>query len=127
MTRFYGVHTSLYTSLSVEHVNDLEHAIYCTITGQYAAARSMFESRLSNVKVVPVVSVERAELAYRQGRYKEIWETLEEVLPDVANEGTVHDMEDAPYRLMRIFHALAAIRYKGTVEHAKGEILRVRK
>lgn len=126
MARFYGVNTSLYTSLSAEHVSDLEHAIYCTITGQYATARSLFESRLSSVKVVPVVAIERAELAYRQGRYKEIWEILEEVLPDFPNEGTEHDIEDAPYHLMRILHALAAIRYKGIVEPAKREILRVR-
>ncbi|KAH7111195.1 CHAT domain-containing protein [Dactylonectria macrodidyma] len=127
MARFYGTNTSLYASLSPEHVDDLEHAVCYTITGQYTAARSLFESRLSSVKAIPVVAIERAELAYRQGRYKEIWETLEEVLPDSPSEGTEPDMEDAPYRLMRILHALAAIRYKGTVEPAKREILRIRK
>lgn len=126
MAKFYGVNTSLYTSLSAEHVSDLEQAIYCTMTGQYAAARSLFESRLSSVKAVPVVAIERAELGYRQGRFKEIWEMLEEVLPNLPNKDAEHDMEDAPYRLMRILHALAAIMYKGTVEPAKRETLRVR-
>lgn len=121
-----GTCTSLYSTLSAEHVGFLERAVHYTITGQYADARSIFESSLSGVRAIPVVAIERAELALRQSRYTEIWETLEIALAELPSEDAKTELEDASYRLMKLLHALAAIRHKGIVDPARYELLRVR-
>jgi len=121
-----GTCTSLYSTLSAEHVGFLERAVHCTITGQYADVRSIFDGSLSDVRTVPVVAIERAELALRQGRYKEIWETLETALAELPSEDATTDSEEASHRLMKLLHALAAIRHKGILDLARHEISRVR-
>ena len=91
--------------------------IYSTIIGDYARAHFIFKSDLSSCKNVPVVAIERAELALQQGRYKEIWETLDEALSNYSLEES--NTQGASYHAMSMFRALAAIRYKGSLEPAK--------
>jgi hypothetical protein len=122
--RYYGLNTSLYDTLQPVEVRTLERAIYCTTIGDYATAHSIFSHELSSCANIPVVAIERAELALLQGRYKEIWEVLDGVLAGLAPEDP--GLKNAPRRLMRMFHALGAIKYKGTLEPAKREIQRVR-
>ncbi|KAF2183986.1 hypothetical protein K469DRAFT_689723 [Zopfia rhizophila CBS 207.26] len=74
---------------------------------------------------MPVVVIERAELALQQGKYKEIWETLDGVLAKLPS--TARDPDDSSYRLMSLLHAMAAIKYKGTLEPAKEELSHVQK
>lgn len=122
--RYFGVNTSLYNTLRPNQIEALERAIYSTTIGDYATAHSIFGGELSRLKNIPVVAIERAELALQQGRYKEIWTTLDYALTDVPSEQS--GQGDASRRLMSMFRALAALKYKGILEPAKEELRRVR-
>jgi hypothetical protein len=122
--RYFGVNTSLYHTLPPNLVAALERAIYATSIGDYATAHSIFMGELSNFANVPVVAIERAELALLQGRHKDICETLDQALAYLSSQQLNIDLPSC--RLMSIFHALAAISCKGTLEPAKHEIRRVR-
>jgi hypothetical protein len=120
-SQYHGVNTSLYAGLHSQTVKELERAIYLGNIGHYDRARSIFDNELLWAKSVPVVAIERAELALRQGRFRESWDVLDKVLADISSN-SAPDADEGVSRLMRIFHAMAAINCKGTLELAKEEI-----
>ncbi len=125
VSTYYGLNSSLYGCSEPSVIQALERAIRLTDLGEFQRSRCIFDGELFQHRNVPVVAIERAELALRQGRHKEIWETLEQALED-SHWKVGSPLDEGACRLMRIFRALAAINYKGTLEPAKEEIGKTR-
>lgn len=71
MAAAWGIHTSLYSGLSKEHVKALEEAICARYSGHLALALTIFEERLPPAHTVAVIAIEKAELLQWMGHEKD--------------------------------------------------------
>lgn len=121
--RTFGVNSSLYANLNSSQVHALERAIHCTTIGDYPTAYSIFDGELAHESTtVPVVMIECAELRLQQGKYGEIWEILDDFIAKIPADARCAD--DSSHRLIRLLHAMAAMKFKGVLGPAKEELYR---
>jgi hypothetical protein len=85
---YWGIHTSLYSSLPPEAVQQLERAIWLKIAGLAEEARTTFENELKPFARVPVVAIEHADLEFEAGKWGRAWRILDSRLAQLrdANE-----------------------------------------
>ena len=84
----WGIHTSLYTSLSPQGIHDLEKAIRFQVRGDYAEASKTFSLLDESVSRHPVALIEHAVLHDRMGLVQEQLKLLNGVRgpPSARNE-----------------------------------------
>jgi len=120
--KYFGLNTSLYSTLDSETIEHLEKAIYFTRLCFYDEAQSIFEDKLSALKHIPVVIIEWAELFLLQLRLRDAINILESGFKASQDHDIDVDFDLTEYRLMRLFIGLCEIEGKGRLEGALQEI-----
>lgn len=119
---YWGIHTSLYSSLPPEAVQLLEQAIWLKIAGRAAEARATFEDALKPFAAVPVVAIEHADFELESGKWGRAWRILDSRLTELrdANE----DLDTPEHRLMALTWAMLGTRHRGDISSSAKEIER---
>lgn len=119
---YWGIHTSLYSSLPLEAVKQLERAIWFKISGLTNEARAIFDNELKSFAAVPVVAIEHADLELEAGKWGRAWRILNSKLLQLreAKEG----LESPEHRLMLLTWAMLGTRHQGDVTSSAIEIER---
>jgi hypothetical protein len=119
---YWGIHTSLYSSLPPEAVKQLERAIWLKISGLADEARAIFDNELSSLATVPVVAIEHADLELEAGKWGRAWRILNSKLAQLQDANG--DLEAPEYRLMALTWAMLGTRHRGDVTSSAIEIER---
>ncbi|KIL84889.1 hypothetical protein FAVG1_11759 [Fusarium avenaceum] len=119
---YWGIHTSLYSSLPPEATQQLERAIWFKISGLAEEARATFENELKPFATVPVVAIEHADLELELGKWGQAWRILNSKLEQLrdANE----DLDAPEHRLMALTWAMLGTRHRGDIRSSTREIKR---
>ncbi|EXK40610.1 hypothetical protein FOMG_07396 [Fusarium oxysporum f. sp. melonis 26406] len=119
---YWGIHTSLYSSLPLEAVKQLERAIWLKMSGLANEARAIFDNELKSFAAVPVVAIEHADLELEAGKWGRAWRILNSKLLQLreAKEG----LESPEHRLMLLTWAMLGTRHQGDVTSSAIEIER---
>ncbi|RBR23103.1 uncharacterized protein FIESC28_04098 [Fusarium coffeatum] len=119
---YWGIHTSLYSSLPPEAISQLERAIWLKISGLAGEARTTFENELKPFAKVPVVVIEHADFELEAGKWGRAWRILNSRLAQLrdANE----NLEAPEHRLMALTWAMLGTRHRGDVQSSAQEIER---
>jgi hypothetical protein len=120
--QYFGVNTSLYSTLDSEAIEHLEKAIFFTRLCFYDEAQSIFEHQLAALKHVPVVIIESAELYLQQFRLQDVIGILESGLKVAQDRYIDADFDSSEYRLMGILLGFCEINAKGRLERVLQEI-----
>lgn len=120
--KYRGIHASLYSSLPVEIIPDIERAIWLKMIGQVKAARAIFDHELEPFLKVPLVTIELADLEHESGRWGKAWRILDSAL---AYAKKIEKDLDAPeYRLMALTRAMLGTRHQGDLASSALEVER---
>jgi hypothetical protein len=117
-----GVHTSLYRSLPVETIPNIERAIWLKTIGQVNAARAIFNHELKPFMKFPLITIELADLEHESGRWGKAWRILNSGLA-YAKE-TEKDLDAPEYRLMALTRAMLGTRHRGDLASSALEVER---
>ena len=120
MQPYFGLNTSLYSSLDDCSIERLETAIVLTDRGAYDEAQRIFDGDLLPLKMLPVVVLGRAELEFKQYKVGRVFRTLDKALTHASKRGA--DLERAEFRLMSLTRAFAAFSHEGDYKPALEEI-----
>ncbi|KAI1017296.1 hypothetical protein LB505_001904 [Fusarium chuoi] len=119
---YWGIYTSLYSSLPPEAVKQLERAIWLKMSGLANEARAIFDNELGSFAAVPVVAIEHADLELEAGRWGRAWQILDSKLSQLRE--TKEDLESPEHRLMALTWAMLGTRHRGDVTSPAIEIER---
>lgn len=119
---YWGIHTSLYSSLPPEAIQQLERAIWLKIAGLAEEARATFENELKPFATVPVVAIEHADLELEAGKWGRAWRILDSKLIQLQDANV--DLEAPEHRLMALTWAMLGTRHRGDVTSSALEIER---
>ncbi|KAF5564939.1 hypothetical protein FNAPI_1907 [Fusarium napiforme] len=117
---YWGIYTSLYSSLPPEAVKQLERAIWLKMSGLANEARAIFDNELRPFAAVPVVAIEHADLELEAGRWGRAWHILDSKLSQLRE--AKEDFESPEHRLMLLTWAMLGTRHRGDVTSSKIEI-----
>ncbi|KAF5587026.1 hypothetical protein FPCIR_7702 [Fusarium pseudocircinatum] len=119
---YWGIYTSLYSSLPPEAVKQLEHAIWLKMSGLANEARAIFDNELRSFAAVPVVAIEHADLELEAGKWGRAWHILDSKLSQLRE--AKEDFESPEHRLMALTWAMLGTRHRGDVTSSAIEIER---
>jgi len=122
MSSFRGLYTSLYDSLPVDAIQDIERAIWHKMSGQGEDARAIFDCELKAYRSFSVVVIERADLELETGRWGAAWRILDSALRDLKEANA--DLDHPENRLMGLTWAMLGTRHRGDLASAAVEIER---
>ncbi|KAG9502322.1 hypothetical protein J7337_005149 [Fusarium musae] len=117
---YWGIYTSLYSSLPPEAVKQLERAIWLKMSGLANEARAIFDNELRSFAAVPVVVIEHADLELEAGKWGRAWHILDSKLSQLRE--AKEDFESPEHRLMLLTWAMLGTRHRGDVTSSKIEI-----
>ncbi|KAF5600498.1 hypothetical protein FPANT_2349 [Fusarium pseudoanthophilum] len=117
---YWGIYTSLYSSLPQEAVKQLERAIWLKMSGLANEARAIFDNELRPFSAVPVVAIEHADLELEAGKWGRAWHILDSKLSQLRE--AKEDFESPEHRLMLLTWAMLGTRHRGDVTSSKIEI-----
>ncbi|QGI65071.1 hypothetical protein CEK26_009024 [Fusarium fujikuroi] len=120
--RYWGIYTSLYSSLPPEAVKQLERAIWLKMSGLANEARAIFGNELGSFAAVPVVAIEHADLELEAGKWGRAWGILNSELLRLRE--AKEDLESPEHRLMLLTWAMLGTRHRGDVTSSAIEIER---
>jgi hypothetical protein len=112
----------MYEFLDYESIALLENAILLGRLGLYDESLSIFENKLSEWMIVPVVVYEKAIVYNSQGKVRDAYTTLSSFLEDSSED----DLNLPVYRLLALFLGMVEISHRGQIERAVKEINRTR-
>ncbi|KAF5681879.1 hypothetical protein FCIRC_5308 [Fusarium circinatum] len=119
---YWGIYTSLYSSLPPEAVKQLERAIWLKMSGLANEARAIFDNELRSFAAVPVVAIEHADLELEAGKWGRAWRILDLELLKLRE--AKEDLESPEHRLMLLTWAMLGTRHRGDVDSSAIEIER---
>ncbi|KAF5724400.1 hypothetical protein FMUND_857 [Fusarium mundagurra] len=119
---YWGIYTSLYSSLPPEAVKQLERAIWLKMSGLANEARAIFDNELRSFAAVPVVAIEHADLELEAGKWGRAWRILDSELLKLRE--AKEDLESPEHRLMALTWAMLGTRHRGDVTSSAIEIER---
>ncbi|KAF4501549.1 hypothetical protein FAGAP_2270 [Fusarium agapanthi] len=111
---YWGIYTSLYSSLPSEAVELLERAIWLKMSGLANEARAIFDNELRSFAAVPVVAIEHADLELEAGKWGRAWRILDSELLKLRE--AKEDLESPEHRLMLLTWAMLGTRHRGDVK-----------
>ncbi|KAF5544429.1 hypothetical protein FMEXI_6542 [Fusarium mexicanum] len=119
---YWGIYTSLYSSLPPEAVKQLERAIWLKMSGLANEARAIFDNELRSFAALPVVAIEHADLELEAGKWGRAWRILNSELLKLRE--AKEDLESPEHRLMLLTWAMLGTRHRGDVDSSNEEIKR---
>ncbi|KAF9771277.1 hypothetical protein IL306_011091 [Fusarium sp. DS 682] len=119
---YWGIHTSLYSSLPPEAIKQLERAIWLKISGRAEEARAIYYNELKSFATVPVVAIEHADLELEAGKWGRAWKILDSGLAQLHEADK--DLDAPEHRLMALTWAMLGTRHRGDVTSSAREIER---
>ncbi|KAF5634591.1 hypothetical protein F52700_5784 [Fusarium sp. NRRL 52700] len=121
-SHYWGIYTSLYSSLPPEAVKQLERAIWLKMSGLANEARAIFNNELRPFSAVPVVAIEHADLELEAGKWGRAWSILNSEILKLPEPK--EDLQSAEHRLMLLTWAMLGTRHRGDVKSSAIEIER---
>ncbi|KAF2105079.1 hypothetical protein NA57DRAFT_71274 [Rhizodiscina lignyota] len=122
---FVGLNTSLYSTLHGKQIEHLERSIWLRRVGRFNEALDIFRENLDEVKEVPVVLIEQANIYLECYSYGKLYRFLDKPLRD--REGDEETLARPEWRLMALTRAMVVVRHRGTIEPAIEELERTQK
>ncbi|KAF5561144.1 hypothetical protein FPHYL_6332 [Fusarium phyllophilum] len=119
---YWGIYTSLYSSLPPDAVKQLERAIWLKMSGLANEARAIFDNELESFATVPVVAIEHADLELEAGKWGRAWRILDSKLLRLRE--AKEDLDSPEHRLMALTWAMFGTRHRGDVASSVIEIER---
>jgi len=122
---YYGLLTSLYSSVEPGHVDYLERAIWANRIGKYNDAIAIFKDHLDPVLDVPVILIELANLYYSNFRYHDLCNLLEPKIERVRKSDPAQ-LDKPEWRLIALLYSVGANRCRGWMEPGIRELKRTK-
>ena len=123
--KHWGIHTSLYRSLPVETIPNIERAIWLKMIGQVNAARAIFSYELKPFMRFPLFTIELADLEQEYGRWGKAWRILDSGLTYAKETG--EDIDAPEYRLMALTRAMLGTHHRGDLASSALEVERTQR
>jgi hypothetical protein len=113
---------SMYERLDDQSIAHIENAVWLGELGFYKRAIDVFETKLANMMMVPVVVFEKHNILVAQGRVRDAYNIVSDFIQNLGS-----DEVDLPQnRLLALALALGELRHHGTIEGPVRELNRTR-